>query len=184
MKQHWNTEREKILKRLCARIARRVAAGAKLKSIVSVCARELRGRCYKSNPGRRVMLSKTTLLRIWYQFRKEGETAFRLDYGPNILSRVPVAWASRYLRACIKCPSQIEAYRRILRRCLNRGSSQKTPSLHACRRVLDRTDRQTLFRLHRLRRAQHKTERELVTFLHSRAAEFSSRAHKPSEANQ
>lgn len=90
----WQTERANRLQRACQTIKAAIQRGEKLSRAVRRAARSRNGRKYKSDPSRRLALTASTLLRLWYVWKRGGEipAAFKLKFSSRPLAlTAPVA---------------------------------------------------------------------------------------------
>lgn len=77
----WQREREQLLKRVCLSVQKRIENGMGFLRAVQAAAKLFQGRQFKSDPSRKLRLSKKTLIRIFYAW--DGgmmPAAFRLKY--------------------------------------------------------------------------------------------------------
>ena len=77
----WQVERCQILQAACVRIKARVARGEKFKTSIRRTAGRLNGQTFKSDLSRRLKLSVNTLIRVYYTWKKAGETIEVFQFG-------------------------------------------------------------------------------------------------------
>lgn len=81
----WQHERARFVQLAVAVVAR--APRGKVKSAARAIAQRYAWRRFRSRPGRKLPLSTASILRHFYNWRKIGCDAFRLDYHPRRQSR-------------------------------------------------------------------------------------------------
>lgn len=98
VRSSWQIERVKLAHRICTRIAGRVARGHSIGKSFTYFAWYWRDRFYRTDPGRRVRLSRPTIIRLYYQWQKNGQTpdSLRLCYGRRGGPKLPMKLAARF----------------------------------------------------------------------------------------
>lgn len=96
----WQTERARILHRICKGIARRIEAGQTLTKSVRWFSWYHRRRQYRMAPRKRRRLSRGTLVRLWYRWKANPSPgAFKLNFKSG-LPPIPSALIREFLSRC------------------------------------------------------------------------------------
>lgn len=129
----WQAERAQLVHDICGDIAARRDKREKLSDCIRLYVRRFNGNPYRCDASRRLALSKTTLTRAYYQWRRGGEVAaaVRLNYARANRPKVSAPALRSFVAICFQpgINSGKQAFARLGRRRLETFTRLHRPPL-------------------------------------------------------